>query len=154
MNKGGYNRILEANYDENEQISMITKAGKYGTFTAFSHVHPEDIDYANYWDGLTITEYKVDSMILQEKAKMYRQRAEGAKMVLDYLDMAGVCLDDPVYQKVAKCVSVMSRDYNIAYNRYQNMRNGFHDFVDTVHRERKSYEKHAKELKSRVKDEA
>ena len=33
----------------------------------------------------------------QEKAKVFRNRLEGAEMVLDYLDMCGVPQNDEVY---------------------------------------------------------
>ena len=141
MLKGGYAKILDASYDPKEMVSQVTKAGKHGTFTAYTRVHPDDIDVANEWDGLLLSEYKVDVMVQQRKAEMFKDRAFGARMVLDYLDMGNVPADDPVYQRVARCVSNMARNARIEDRIYRDARDNFPKFVDMLHEDRREFEK-------------
>ena len=153
MNKAGYNTLVEAEYDEASKVSKVTKEGKYGKFTAYARVHPEDYDVANYWDGLTIAEAKVDTMVQQEKAKVFRNRLEGAEMVLDYLDMCGVPQNDEVYKRVARKIAIMTWEYNAEYRKFKRMsEDGLDQLVEFLHMERKEFEELVKKNKEKMEE--
>ena len=152
MNSAGYRNLIEAEYDESSKVSKVTKAGKYGTFTAYARVHPEDMDVANYWDGLTIAEAKVDVLVQQEKTKMFRQRMEGVEQLLDYLDMRNVPFDDPVREKVFRKYQIMWWEYCAERDKYIRMRDGVGDLANMLNKDRREFENKVAQMREKLED--
>lgn len=150
---GGYKNLVTCNYDESSKVSTVTKTGKYGTFTAYARVHPEDMDVANYWDGLAIAEAKVDIMVQQEKAKLFKARMEGAGQVLDYLDMCGVPIMDSVRERVFDKYKIMSWEYQAEYEKYKRMKNTVGEYADALNKERRDFEERVAAIRKELEEE-
>ena len=150
---GGYRNLIECNYDESSKVSTVTKSGKYGTFTAYARVHPEDMDVANYWDGLAIAEAKVDIMVQQRKAEMFKARMEGAGQVLDYLDMCGVPITDSVRERVLRKYKIMSWEYQAEHEKYKRMSDTIGEYSDALNRERREFEQRVATIRKQLEEE-
>lgn len=137
--------ILEAKYYPKTGISVLTKANKYGTFTATVQVHDEDCDIANEWDGLTFAEYKVDTMIMRERAHIFRERMLGIKSALMAIEPPEQDEEDYTWDKLVIQYDNAVKLYKKALNAYKKMRDNYRNVVDITLENRRKVRKFIEE---------
>ena len=152
-----YKNYRVAKLDSNTEIGkLLLKIYQYdfalNDLSLYLDLHPEDMDVANYWDGLTIAEAKVDVLVQQEKTKMFRQRMEGVEQLLDYLDMRNVPFDDPVREKVFRKYQIMWWEYCAERDKYIRMRDGVDDLADMLNKDRREFENKVAQMREKLED--
>lgn len=135
--------ILYAEYNESTGVSVVTKQTKYGTFTRSVHVHPQDEDIANQYDGCYFAELKCDIAAYQERAKFMRERAKGithAFNVLSYADaQANPFMEEmaPEWYQLANQADIAWRDAEQAYETYTILKESYNALIETTLRQRR-----------------
>lgn len=135
--------ILYAEYDENAGVSVVTKQTKYGTFTRSVHVHPQDEDIANQYDGCYFAELKCDIAAYKERAKFMRERAKGithAFNVLSYADaQANPFMEEmaPEWYQLANQADIAWRNAEQAYETYTILKESYNALIETTLRQRR-----------------
>lgn len=124
-------KILESDYIEEIGWSSVQKATPYGTFYESVHVHPEDEDIANAWDGMRFAELKCDIEAAKEKAKWMRQRAIGVRIALQNLDNAGTN-DSHTLDNLERQVWAFEREADKYKEIYEEMRDSYPAFTQMI----------------------
>ena len=70
-------KIVDARYDENTGVSVVTLGTKWGTFTHAVRLSEEDKDIANRWDGCKFAHYLCMIDKLKSKGHAFIERANG-----------------------------------------------------------------------------
>ena len=136
-------RIIAASYDPATGISTVTKATKYGEFTASTKVADDDKDVANRWDGQRFAEYKCDLQALKKKVSIMAARYDGIQNAYNnlYDSLANAArydinVDYIMYQ-LSRQADHAYRQYEEAYNKYQFMTNNYNHYCASVLQERR-----------------
>ena len=101
-------------YDHLEEESpwgcaVVTKATKYGTFSAKTRVNELDTDVMNKWDGFYLAEYKCDLKAKKAKLKQMKARLDG--MIIAYNNVLQVPnLDERTLEKFSDQIAWTARD--------------------------------------------
>lgn len=132
--------ILCAEFDENNNISTITKQTKYGTFTCSVKVHPDDLDIMNEYDGFHFAEMKCDIAAYQVKAQYMKQRAIGIEHAYNVL-FDSCSEDDPVMEKLWRQVNVAWWNYESALHTYQILKESYPVLVQNILTQRRQIRK-------------
>ena len=122
-------RIIAASYDPATGISTVTKATKYGEFTASTKVADDDKDVANRWDGPRFAEFKCDLKAMKRKANILYQRYEGVQNAYNnlYDTMAAAARGDI---NVDYIMYLFSRQADHAYHQYEEAQEAYDRMCD------------------------
>lgn len=141
-------RITFSLYDPTTGMSVITKATKYGEFTATTKVSEEDKDVANRWDGQRFAEYKCDLKALKRKADIMYIRYEGVQNAYNNMyetlyNLADRSLDaEYMMYLMERQADHAYRQYEDAQNKYKAMCDNYKVYCDSVLQERRELRKH------------
>lgn len=155
-------KIIDEFWSEEHNQYCLTIATKFGNFTGIATCSPEDVakGLATKWDGMDIAFYKAIMAYTKAKTAAYRQRAIGAKeayyafytqylQTLDskdkinwydtkeersaYLDGESDALQFLQWQ-----YTVLFLRYKEEKEKYENLKNNFNDYVDSLQTQRKN----------------
>ena len=125
--------ILKSGYTPASD-SFVIKHTKYGTFYGDAWLHPNDEDIDNSFDGCRIAEFRADLQAYKEKAKVLRQRAVGARILVDNLKNS---LTPEDFEKASKQVFHLFNDYKKAKTYYLRMKDYEPFFIENLLKKRR-----------------
>lgn len=133
------------NYDCSEEVSpwgraVITKATKYGTFTAETHVEKSDIDIMNKWDGFLLAEYKCD--LKAQKAKLKKMKAQLDGMIIAYNNVLQIPnLDEYTLKKFSDQIAWTARDVRILERTIKSAEKNYPQMCEKILKQRRDLRK-------------
>lgn len=77
-------KITYANYDKDNGVSMVTIATKFGNFTGYAKLHPDDKPYENSYRGCRYAETKALIKALKARRKELIAKISEDKAVLAF----------------------------------------------------------------------
>lgn len=136
-------QIIYAEYDKATGTSRMKKSNKYGIFCAEAHVHPEDKNIENRWDGLRFCEYKIEIKTAKVRSRILRERANGLKTAIMNIVPPDPDEEDYTWDKlVVQYMDAQARAAD-AEDAYRRLKRDYYDFVDACLEERKRIRKRA-----------
>lgn len=101
--------VLEAWYDDG--FTYLKVHTKYGNFSAWAECKEQDSDVQNKWDGYKFCEYKIELQILKAKYKIFQERANGMRQMLDYCRIVSL---DSWTDETWSVIQGLEKQYKIA----------------------------------------
>ena len=143
--------ILYTNFDNETNISTVTKQTKYGTFTCSVKVHSDDFDIMNEYDGYHFAEMKCDIAAYREKAQYMKQRAIGIEHAYNVL-FDSCNENDPVMEKLWRQVNVAYWNYESALHTYQILKESYPALIQNILMQRRELRAKIEKRRERLKE--
>lgn len=126
-------KIIKSGYTPKSD-SFVIKHTKYGTFYGDAWLHPNDEDIDNSYDGCRIAEFRADLQAHKEKAKWLRQRAIGARILVDNMRNSFTPED---LEKATRQVLHFFDEYKRAQTYYERMKDYEPFFIENLLKKRR-----------------
>lgn len=124
-----HKKILKSDYNSETGISTVTIVDQWGTHTATTKLHPEDVDVANQWDGCVAAHYKAELKSLKQKIKAMRERKRGAEILFNNL-AENTLPDDATLIRAKRQVQVMGRELDLLQEQYHSMKHNYPNMIE------------------------
>ncbi len=117
-------KLIEHKYDN--RVTKITLADKYGRYTGFSFVHPDDADFASEFAGGRLAEYRARIKAL--KAELRRNKTMLSAINILNKDIKNN-VSEPIDPVIQKRINIQIRNY---HNEIKRIEESIKEFSNTI----------------------
>lgn len=128
-------KFLRGSFDKDTGVSTVTLFDKYGIYTGFALLHPDDRDNASEYAGCRIAEYRAWIRALQIKRHRTKIKLNAIKNLVKDIE---INYHEPIDSKLSRRFFLKIRDYN---NEIEDINNQINEIRTNIKKRIEYYKK-------------